>query len=154
VGNLPNVLSADLHPSRATTSRATNTDAQKTSGQTNPRARLHQGEADLCAGGAPAYSRFIPPGGPSRPWQLIRNQRSFQPKTPPDPCQVAICPTRASSLPGSVATSRWPGADGSRQPLTVISLPETKDERSTTLPLTRFPSVQVSIAHVPFGRLV
>jgi hypothetical protein len=56
----------------ATTSRATNTGAQKTSGQTNPRARLHQGDADLCAGGAPGYSRFIPPGGPSRPWQLIR----------------------------------------------------------------------------------
>ena len=56
----------------ATISRATNTGAQKTSGQTNPRAPLHQGDADLCADGAAAYSRFIPPGGPSRPWQLIR----------------------------------------------------------------------------------
>src|SRR5262249_25392374 len=55
----------------ATTSRATNTGAQKTSGQTNPRARLHQGDADLCAGCATGYSCFIPPGGPSRPWQLI-----------------------------------------------------------------------------------
>jgi hypothetical protein len=53
-------------PLGAATSRATNTGALKTSGQTNPRARLHQGDADLCTGGAPAYSRFIPPGGPKR----------------------------------------------------------------------------------------
>ena len=73
--NLPNVLSADLHPFGVTTSRATNTGAQKISGQTNPRARLHQGDADFCAGGASGYSRFIPPGAPSRPWQLIRFRR-------------------------------------------------------------------------------
>src|SRR5712692_7450127 len=36
---------------------------------------MHQGDADLCAGGAPGYSRFIPPGGPSRPWHLIRFRR-------------------------------------------------------------------------------
>ena len=32
-------------------------------------------DADLGAGGAPAYSRFIPPGGSSRPWQLIPTPR-------------------------------------------------------------------------------
>src|SRR5262249_47924329 len=57
----------NLHPLGVMTSRATNTGTLKTSGQTNPRARLHQGDADLCTGGATAYSRFIPPGGPSRP---------------------------------------------------------------------------------------
>ena len=80
MGNLPNVLSADPHPFRVTTSLATNTGAQKTSSQTNPRARLHQGDADFCAGGASGYSCFIPPGAPSRPWQLIRTPpRGFVP---------------------------------------------------------------------------
>jgi hypothetical protein len=80
MGNLPNVLSADLHPFRVTTSLATNTGAQKTSGQTNTRARPHQGDADFCAGGASGYSCFIPPGAPSRPWQLIRTpSRGFFP---------------------------------------------------------------------------
>jgi hypothetical protein len=55
----------------SSTSRATNTGAQKASDQTKLRARLHHDDADLCTGGAPAYSRFIPTGGPSPLWQLI-----------------------------------------------------------------------------------
>ena len=67
------MLSADLRPSRGDDQPGDKYGcSEETSGQTNPRARLHQGDADLCTGDAPAYPRFIPPGGPSRPWQLIR----------------------------------------------------------------------------------
>src|SRR6516165_3689715 len=44
------------------TSLATNTGAQKTSGQTNPRARLHQDDADLCAGRRLSVPLFHPSG--------------------------------------------------------------------------------------------
>ena len=99
----------------ATIRRATNTGAQKTSGQTNPRARLHQGDADLCVSGAPVYSRFIPPGGPSRPWQLIRFRRfrsSLLALASLDPACRDHCPDVSATFTTIAfedSSSRWLG---------------------------------------------
>jgi hypothetical protein len=54
-------------------------------------------DADLCADSAPAYSRFIPPGGPSRPWQLITGRAAPE---------VSVCMAAVGDAGGEVPWKR------------------------------------------------